>query len=164
MRKFALLLISILLLSALPLKSQELTDCIFMNYMDSDSHPYTFEKLQKSAPQGYVCGYVVKDTWGESLYSMFLYKDRRRYKLILNAGGISKERKISRKLASRLEESVINRFAYEANDIIIDDNVDYYKIYAMLPARIAEYWSHVSMQIPDKLWREEYLIMLATLQ
>ena len=50
--------------------------------VDSIAKPYTFEHLQKRAPQGYACGYVVNDTWGNSLYSMFLTKNNRKFMII----------------------------------------------------------------------------------
>lgn len=88
MRKLSVLFISGLLLSVFPLRpnAQEDPCYFFTSLIDSDSHPYTFEHLQKSAPQGYVCGYVVNDNWGDRKYSMFLVKNKRRFELILNAG------------------------------------------------------------------------------
>lgn len=164
MRKLSVLFISGLLLSVFPLRSNAQEDpCYFFtSLIDSDSHPYTFEHLQKSAPQGYVCGYVVNDNWGDRKYSMFLVKNKRRFELILNAGDNSEIRKVSKKLAGRLEETVYNRFANAETEkngpfAVIVDDVNYNRFFTIIPPKNTEYRSDMTMLIPDDLWREEYL-------
>ena len=164
MRKVSILFVSIVLLSVSPLRSnaQDNSCYFFVRLMDSDTHPYSFEHMQENAPQGYVCGYVVNDNRGDRKYSMFLVKKKKKFELILNAGDNSEVRKVSKKLASQLEETVYNRFVDAEKDkngpfeVTIDD-VNYNSFFTIIPSKITEYWSDVSMLIPDSLWREEYL-------
>ena len=169
MEKLSLLLVSVLSLSLFPLGSnaQEPADYSFVNMVDSVTKPYTFEHLQTRFPQGYVCGYVVNDTWGNGLYSIFLNKNKRKYELVLNVADKTEVRKIDGKLARQLEESVRNRLAdaqkelekrQETNTGFVTVSYDesYIKFYVMIPTQIAEYWSWETLMIPDRVWREEY--------
>ena len=109
-----------------------------------------------------IYSYVVNDNRGDRKYSMFLVKKKKKFELILNAGDNSEVRKVSKKLASQLEETVYNRFVDAEKDkngpfeVTIDD-VNYNRFFTIIPSKITEYWSDVSMLIPDSLWREEYL-------
>lgn len=169
MKKVSILLVSVLLLSLFPLSSnaQGPADYYFVDMVDSVAKPYTFERLKIRSPKSYVCGYVVNDTWGFSLYSMFLTKNKRKYELVLFVGEQREVRRIDRKLASQLEESVRNRLAdaqktldnrRETNTgfVTVSDEESYNEFYVITPTRKAEYCSWVTIMLPDSLWREEY--------
>ena len=169
MKKVSILLVSVLLLSLFPLSSnaQGLADYYFVDMVDSVAKPYTFERLKIRSPKSYVCGYVVNDTWGFSLYSMFLTKYKRKYELVLFVGEQRELRRIDRNLARRLEESVRNRLAdaqkelddrQETNTGFVTVSYDesYNEFYVMTPTQIAEYCSWVTMMLPDSVWRVEY--------
>ena len=169
MKKVSILLVSVLLLSLFPLSSnaQGPADYYFVDMVDSVAKPYTFERLKIRSPKSYVCGYVVNDTWGFSLYSMFLTKYKRKYELVLFVGEQREVRRIDRNLASQLEESVRNRLAdaqktldnrRETNTgfVTVSDEESYNEFYVMTPTRKAEYCSWVTIMLPDSLWREEY--------
>lgn len=172
MRKVILFCIGILLSTLFPQHSmaQDQSYFFFINPVDSAYYPYTFERLQSTAPEGYLCGYVVKDSMNDNLYSIFLYKKQHTFRLILNTGDSLEERKISKKLACRLEKSVIDCFANvrkmkDVDAAIVCDDVDYNKMFVMLPSQIDEYWSQESILIPNELWRDEYFkFSIATLR
>ena len=164
------MLVSVLLLSLFPLSSnaQGPADYYFVDMVDSVAKPYTFERLKIRSPKSYVCGYVVNDTWGFSLYSMFLTKYKRKYELVLFVGEQREVRRIDRNLASQLEESVRNLLAdaqktldnrRETNTgfVTVSDEESYNEFYVMTPTRKAEYCSWVTIMLPDSLWRQEYL-------
>lgn len=44
-------------------------------YIVVKNRPYTEGQLQKYAPKGYDCGYVMKDPYGSFLYGIFLVKE-----------------------------------------------------------------------------------------
>ena len=169
MGKKSLLFVAIMLSWVFTLSSnaQGPADYYFVDMVDSVAKPYTFERLKIRSPKSYVCGYVVNDTWGFSLYSMFLTKYKRKYELVLFVGEQREVRRIDRKLASQLEESVCNRLAdaqktldnrRETNTgfVTVSDEESYNEFYVMTPTRKAEYCSWVTIMLPDSIWRVEY--------
>lgn len=165
MKKLSLPFAGILLLAAFPLSLNAQEDqYYFERIMDADSNPYTFHSILQRTPDDFVCGYEANDTWGENWYSMCLIKNKRKYQLQLIVGHDAQIRKVNKRLAHRLEESVVNRMAdaqriQEEDDCTIYDiaeMLDCFKLYVIQPTQIAEYWSDVSMLIPEKIWRDEY--------
>ena len=71
-----------------------------------DPKSWTFEYLQKKAPEGFVCGYAVDDPWGNNYFSMYVVKKGNKYELIYKQPGIVKKKDIDAKLAKELLKTV----------------------------------------------------------
>ena len=139
-----------------------------MSLMDPDSWYYGF--LQKNAPEGYVCGYVVNDPQGNNIYSLFLVKHTNKYELVRKRIDYSEARPIKKKLARQLEKVTDKHLAdaekKKEDDIkqssnkrdngirvlsFYDDNI----IYVMNPGQIATFKSGGSTNLPDQIWNDE---------
>ena len=139
-----------------------------MSLMDPDSWYYGF--LQKNAPEGYVCGYVVHDDQDNDIYSLFLVKNADRYELVKKSIDHSEARAIKKKLARQLEKVTYKHLAdaekKKEDDIkqssnkrdngirvlsFYDDNI----IYVMNPGQIATFKSGGSTNLPDRIWNDE---------
>ena len=139
-----------------------------MSLMDPDSWYYGF--LQRNAPEGYVCGYVVNDPQGNNIYSLFLVKSTNKYELVRKRIDYSEVRPIKKKLARQLEKVTYKHLAdaekKKEDDIkqssnkrdngirvlsFYDDNI----IYVMNPGQIATFKSGGSTNLPDQIWNDE---------
>ena len=85
MRKISLLFVSIVLLSQFAVAAGYPLNGTW-ELMDSDS--WSFQFRQKNAPEGFVCGYVVDDAWGNNYFSMYVVKKGNKYELIYNKPGV----------------------------------------------------------------------------
>ena len=139
-----------------------------MKLMDQDS--WTFEYMQRNAPEGYIGCYIVKNPYGDNIYSLYLIKKGKKYQLVKKIKGYQEEREISRKLARQLEESMNNRFTEaverkeaeakkasnsNGNGIQVIRFYDGNYIYAMKPGMIGVIESGESTDLPDKVWNDE---------
>lgn len=139
-----------------------------MKLMDQDS--WTFEYMQRNAPEGYIGCYIVKNPYGDNIYSLYLIKKGKKYQLVKKIKGYQEERKISRKLARQLEESMNNRFTEaverkeaeakkasnsNGNGFQVIRFYDGNYIYAMKPGMIGVIESGESTDLPDKVWNDE---------
>ena len=139
-----------------------------MALMDPDSWYFGF--LQKNAPEGYVCGYVVNDPQGNNIYSLFLVKNTNKYELVRKRIDYSEARPIKKNLARQLEKVTDKHLAdaekKKEDDIkqagnkrdngirvlsFYDDNI----IYVMNPVQIATFKSGGSTNLPDQIWNDE---------
>ena len=149
-------------------KTSENPTKVKMKLMDQDS--WTFQYMQNNAPEGYVCGYIVKNPYGDNIYSLFLIKNGKKYQLVKKKRDYQEEREISRKLARQLEESMNNRFTEaverkeaeakkasnsNGNGIQVIRFYDGNYIYAMKPGMIGVIESGESTDLPDKVWNVE---------
>ena len=139
-----------------------------MGLMDQDS--WTFEYMQRNAPEGYVCGYIVNNPYGDNIYRLFLIKNGKKYQLVKIKRDYEEVREISKKSAKKLEESMNNRFTEaeerkeaEAKRVSISNGngiqvIRFYDgnyIYAMKPGMIGILESGESTDLPDKVWNDE---------
>ena len=139
-----------------------------MGLMDQDS--WTFQYMQRNAPEGYVCGYVVNNPQANNIYSLFLIKNEKKYQLVKKIRDYQEVREINKKLAKQLEESMNNRFTEaeerkeaeakrasisNGNGIQVSRFYDGNYIYAMKPGMIGILESGESTDLPDKIWNDE---------
>ena len=139
-----------------------------MGLMDQDS--WTFQYMQKNAPEGYVCGYVVNNPQANNIYSLFLIKNEKKYQLVKKIRDYQEVREINKKLARLLEESMNNRFTEaeerkeaeakrasnsNGNGIQVIRFYDGNYIYAMKPGMMGVIESGESTDLPDKIWNDE---------
>ena len=144
-----------------------------------DPKSWTFEYLQKKAPEGFVCGYAVDDPWGNNYFSMYVVKKGNKYELIYKKAGIVKTKDIDATLAKELLKTVDGNIgeAQKRRDFEIEDamkrleknesdetdhnddiEVVFYDgdvIYALKPGKMAYSWPDVFYRLPDKNWNDE---------
>jgi hypothetical protein len=58
------------------------------------------------APQGFVCGYMMRNSWNKNLWGIFLVKEGRKYSLVYKEADKTEKRSIKADLAKELEASV----------------------------------------------------------
>ena len=149
-------------------KTPENPTKVKMKLMDQDS--WTFQYMQNNAPEGYVCGYIVKNPYGDNIYSLFLIKNGKKYQLVKKIRDYQEVRDISRKLARQLEESMNISFTEaearkeaeakrasnsNGNGIQVIRFYDGNYIYAMKPGMIGVIESGESTDLPDMIWSDE---------
>lgn len=149
-------------------KTTENTTKVKMGLMDQDS--WTFEYMQRYVSEGYVCGYIVKNTYGDNIYRLFLIKNGKKYQLVKKTRDYQEVRDISRKLARQLEESMNISFTEaearkeaeakrasnsNGNGIQVIRFYDGNYIYAMKPGMIGVIESGESTDLPDMIWSDE---------
>lgn len=125
----------------------------------------TMKKLQEYAPVNYVCGYVIKNSWGKINSGLFLVKETEKYSLVYKHQDKTDKQDVAPELAKQLESSVnsmIARAEAPMEPIIIQGpydlsiNVDGNIVCAVTPQKAANLWTG-SDDIPDAIWHEEYL-------
>jgi len=133
--------------------------------MDPDL--WYFGYLQKNAPKGYVCGYVVHDEYDNDIYSLFLVKNKNKYELVRKTIDNSEWRAIKKKLARQLKKVTdmhLDEAEKKRDDDIKPANNDiirltgYYEgniIYVMNPGQIATFKPGYSTYLPDRIWNDE---------
>lgn len=139
-----------------------------MGLMDPDS--WTFGYMQRNAPEGFVCGYVVKNPQGDDIYRLYLIKNGKNYQLVKKTRDNQEVREVSEKLARQLEESMNISFteaekkkeaeAKQASNSSGDwiQVIRFYDgnyIYAMKPGMIGILESGGSTELPDETWNAE---------
>ena len=127
--------------------------------------PYTEEQLQKYAPQGYDCGYVMKDPYGSFLYGIFLVKKDGKYNLVYKNAGKIMTKSIQQQLADKLETSAktilknasvpYTKTDNNDDEVIWVEIYDGFYAYALIPDKIAECQTGEFTDIPDKIWMDE---------
>ena len=133
--------------------------------MDPDS--WYFGYLQKNAPEGYVCGYVVHDYDDNDIYSLFLVNNKNKYELVRKTIDYSESRTIKKKLARQLKK-VTDKHLDDAEKNREDDFKQasddgmrvpgFYEgnvIYVMNPGQIATFKPGYSTYLPDRIWNDE---------
>ena len=151
--------------------------------MDPDS--WSVQYRQKNAPEGFVCGYVVDDAWGNNYFSMYVVKKGNKYELIYKKPGIVKTKEIDGQLAKELAATVDRNIgeaqkrrdfeiedakkrsekksetASDTDDVEVIEVVMYDGdvIYALKPGKMAYSWPDVFYRLPDKSWNDQYNIL-----
>ena len=182
MRKLFLLIVSIVLLSQFAFAAGYPLNGTW-ELMDPDS--WSVQYRQKNAPEGFVCGYVVDDAWGNNYFSMYVVKKGNKYELIYKKPGIVKTKEIDGQLAKELAATVDRNIgeAQKRRDFEIEDakkrsekksettsdtddveviEVVMYDgdvIYALKPGKMAYSWPDVFYRLPDKSWNDQYNIL-----
>ena len=68
-------------------------------------------KMMEYAPEGLVCGYMMRNSWNKDLWGIFLVKEGRKYSLVYKEADKTETRSIKASLAKELEASVNKRIA-----------------------------------------------------
>ena len=138
-------------------------------YIVVKNRPYTEEQLQKYAPKGYDCGYVMKDPYGSFLYGIFLVKEEGQYNLVYKNAGKVLTKSIPQELADKLATSAKTilknasvPYTKTDNGENSDDDIwveiyDGFYAYALIPDKIAECQTGEFTDIPDKAWMDEVI-------
>ena len=138
-------------------------------YIVVKNRPYTEEQLQKYAPKGYDCGYVMKDPYGSFLYGIFLVKEEGQYNLVYKNAGKVLTKSIPQELADKLASSAKTilknasvPYTKTDNGENSDDDIwveiyDGFYAYALIPDKIAECQTGEFTDIPDKAWMDEVI-------
>ena len=139
-----------------------------MGLMDPDS--WTFGYMQRNAPEGLVCGYVVKNPQGDDIYRLYLIKNGKKHQLVKKIRDNQEVREVNKKLARQLEESMNISFTEaekkkeaeakqasnsNGNGIQVIRFYDGNYIYAMKPGMIGILESGGSTELPDETWNDE---------
>lgn len=77
------------------------------------------EKLLEYAPEGFVCGYIMRNAWNRNLWGIFLVKEKNKYSLVYKESDNLEERKIKSDVATVLETSVnerISKIEFDVNN------------------------------------------------
>jgi TonB family protein len=148
-----------------------------------DPKSWTYENMQKKAPGGFVCGYVVNDAWGNNYFSMYVVKKGNKYELIYKKTGIVKTKDIDATLAKELLKTVDGNIgeaqkrrdfeieeakkrlekkeADETEDVEVIWSIFYDGdvIYALKPGKMAYSWPDVFYRLSDKNWNDQMAIL-----
>ena len=68
-------------------------------------------KMMEYAPEGLVCGYMMRNSWNKDLWGIFLVKEGRKYSIVYKEADKTETRSIKASLAKELEASVNKRIA-----------------------------------------------------
>ena len=129
------------------------------------------EKLNQYAPDGFVCGYIMRNAWMKNLWGVFLVKEGRKYSIVYKEADATETRSIKADLAKELETSVNKKIAdieyavstpitvnvYEGLpevDIIYDGDI----AFAVTPDKAAHFWAEGLKEylgINDDIWQQE---------
>ena len=129
-------------------------------------------KMMEYAPEGLVCGYMMRNSWNKDLWGIFLVKEGRKYSLVYKEADKTETRSIKASLARELEASVNKRIAdIETavttpvtiqeidglfNSVTIYDG-DY--AFAVTPDKAVYSWAECNIGryngIDDDLWQKE---------
>ena len=182
MRKVSLLFVSIEFLSQFAVATGYPLNGTW-ELMDPDS--WSVQYRQKNAPEGFVCGYMVDDAWGNNYFSMYVVKMGNKYELIYKKTGIVKTKEIDGQLAKELAATVDRNIgeaqkrrdfeiedakkrsekksetASDTDDVEVIEVVMYDGdvIYALKPGKMAYSWPDVFYRLPDKSWNDQYNIL-----
>ena len=180
MRKLSFLFLGVVMMSQLALAAGYPLNGSW-ELMDPES--WSFKNMQKKAPEGFVCGYVVDDAWGNNYFSMYVVKKADKYELVYKKPGIAKTKEIDATLAKELLKTVDGNIgeAQKRRDFEIEDArkrlekteadetnddediwVVFYDgdvIYALKPGKMAYSWPDVFYRLPDKNWNDQMAIL-----
>jgi hypothetical protein len=129
------------------------------------------EKLNQYAPEGFVCGYIMRNAWSKNLWGVFLVKEGRKYSVVYKEADKTETRSIKSNLAKELETSVNKKIAdiekavstpitvnvYDGLpevDIIYDGDI----AFAVTPDKAAHFWAWNMKEylgINDDIWQQE---------
>ena len=128
-------------------------------------------KMMEYAPQGLVCGYIMRNSWNKNLWGIFLVKEGRKYSLVYKEADKTETRSIKASLAKELEASVNKKIADTETAATTPVTVTVYKdipevvmvyegdyAFAVTPDKAVYSWASYKGQyngINDELWQKE---------
>lgn len=129
------------------------------------------EKLKQYAPEGFVCGYIMRNAWNKNLWGIFLVKEGDNYNLVYKEADKTETRNIKSVLAKELETSVNKKIAdieyavnnpvivdvYEGGLPVVDIIYDGDIAFAVTPDKAAHFWAEgfKYLGINDDIWQQE---------
>ena len=129
------------------------------------------EKLKQYAPEGFVCGYIMRNAWNKELWGVFIVKKGRRYSLVYKEGDNVKTRNIKSDLAKDLETSVNKKIADIEKAVSTPITVIVYDglpevvmcydgdiAFAVTPDKATHFWAWGMkdyLGINDDIWQQE---------
>ena len=180
MRKLSFMFLGVVMMSQLALAAGYPLNGSW-ELMDPES--WSFKKMQNKAPEGFVCGYVVDDAWGNNYFSMYVVKKADKYELVYKKPGIAKTKEIDATLAKELLKTVDGNIGEaqkrrdfeiedarkrrekvetgETDDVEIIESIFYDGdvIYALKPGKMAYSWPGMFYRLPDKNWNDQMAIL-----
>ena len=128
-------------------------------------------ELLEYAPEGLVCGYIMRNAWRKNLWGIFLVKEKKNYYLVYKEEDKVQKRKIKSDQATILETSVntqISKIEFDINNPVFTEVYagfpEAFMVYegdisfAVTPSKAAHYraWKgHEYIGIKDEYWQAE---------
>lgn len=128
-------------------------------------------QLLEYAPEGFVCGYIMRNAWRKNLWGIFLVKEKKKYYLVYKEEDKVQKRKIKSDQATILETSVntrISKIEFDINNPVFTEVyagfTEAFMVYegdisfAVTPSKAAHYraWKgHEYIGIKDEYWQAE---------
>jgi len=128
-------------------------------------------QLLEYAPEGLVCGYIMRNAWRKNLWGIFLIKEKKNYYLVYKEEDKVQKRKIKSDQATILETSVntqISKIEFDINNPVFTEVYagfpEAFMVYegdisfAVTPSKAAHYraWKgHEYIGIKDEYWQAE---------
>lgn len=128
-------------------------------------------QLLEYAPEGLVCGYIMRNAWRKNLLGIFLVKEKKNYYLVYKEEDKVQKRKIKSDQATILETSVntqISKIEFDINNPVFTEVYagfpEAFMVYegdisfAVTPSKAAHYraWKgHEYIGIKDEYWQAE---------
>ena len=129
------------------------------------------DKMNQYAPEGLICGYIMRNSWNKNLWGVFLVKEGRKYSVVYKEADKSETRSIKADMARELEASVNKKIAdiekavttpvtvniYEGFDEVVTIyDGDY--AFAVTPDKAVYSWASSMGKykgINDDIWQQE---------
>lgn len=128
-------------------------------------------QLLEYAPEGLVCGYIMRNAWRKNLWGIFLVKEKKKYYLVYKEEDKAQKRKIKSDQATILETSVntqISKIEFDINNPVFTEVYAGFPeasmvyegdiSFAVTPSKAAHYraWKgHEYIGIKDEYWQSE---------
>ncbi len=128
-------------------------------------------QLLEYAPQGLVCGYIMRNAWRKNLWGIFLVKENNQYSLVYKEADKVEKREIKSDQATILEASVntrISKIEFDINNPVFTEvfggsleigmRYDGDMAFAVTPSKAAHFraWNgHEYNGIKDEYWQAE---------
>ncbi len=128
-------------------------------------------QLLEYAPEGLVCGYIMRNAWRKNLWGIFLVKEKKNYYLVYKEEDKVQKRKIKSDQATILETSVntqISKIEFDINNPVFTEVYAGFPeasmvyegdiSFAVTPSKAAHYraWKgHEYIGIKDEYWQAE---------
>ena len=128
-------------------------------------------QLLEYAPEGLVCGYIMRNSWRKNLWGIFLVKENNQYSLVYKEADKVEKREIKSDQATILEASVntrISKIEFDINNPVFTEvfggsleigmHYDGDIAFAVTPSTAAHFWAlkgHEYIGINDEYWQAE---------
>ena len=128
-------------------------------------------QLLEYAPEGLVCGYIMRNSWRKNLWGIFLVKENNQYSLVYKEADKVEKRNIKSDQATILEASVntrISKIEFDINNPVFTEvfggsleigmRYDGDIAFAVTPSKAAHFWAlkgHEYIGINYEYWQAE---------